>query len=87
MLYIDVLQHTSLSWLIHAWPYITKRCSIKLKDEEAEIEMTGSQIKQEAPETNTFKMAEIKADDQWSLRSTMQGARILLPNRIFYVFG
>ena len=39
-------------------PYITKRCSIKLKDEEAEIEMTGSQIKQEAPETNTFKMAE-----------------------------
>ena len=45
-------------------PYITKRCSIKLKDEEAEIEMTGSQIKQEAPETNTFKMAEIEADDQ-----------------------
>ena len=24
--------------------------------------MTGSQIKQEAPETNPFKMAEIKAD-------------------------
>ena len=42
--------------------------------------MTGSQIKQEAPETNTFKMAEIEADDQWSLRSTMQGARIWLPN-------
>ena len=40
---------------------LTKRCSIKLKDEEAEIEMTGSQIKQEAPETNIFKMAEIKA--------------------------
>ena len=80
MSYIDVVQHTSLSWLIHAWPYITKRCSIKLKDEEAEIEMTGSQIKQEAPETNTFKMAEIEADDQWSLRSTMQGARIWLPN-------
>ena len=80
MSYIDVVQHTSLSWLIHAWPYITKRCSIKLKDEEAEIEMTGSQIKQEAPETNTFKMAEIEANDQWSLRSTMQGARIWLPN-------
>ena len=45
-------------------PYITKRCLIKLKDKEAEIEMTGSQIKQEAPETNTFKMAEIEADDQ-----------------------
>ena len=28
--------------------------------------MTGSQIKQEAPETNTFKMAEIEADDQWT---------------------
>ena len=42
--------------------------------------MTGSQIKQEAPETNTFEMAEIEADDQWSLRSTMQGARIWLPN-------
>ena len=30
--------------------------------------MTGSQIKQEAPGTNTFKMAEIEADDQsaWS---------------------
>ena len=42
--------------------------------------MTGSQIKQEAPETNTFKMAEIEADDQWSLRSTMQGVRIWLPN-------
>ena len=60
MSYIDVVQHTSLSWLIHAWPYMTKRCSIKLKDEEAEIEMTGSQIKQEAPETNTFKMAETR---------------------------
>ena len=41
---------------------MTKRCSIKLKDEEAEIEMTGSQIKQEAPEINPFEMAEIKAD-------------------------
>ena len=28
----------------------------KIKSEEAEIEMTGSQIKQEAPEINTFKM-------------------------------
>ena len=37
---------------------------MKLKDEEAEIEMTGSHIKQEAPETNTFKMVEIEADDQ-----------------------
>ena len=80
MSYIDVVQHTSLSWLIHAWPYITKRCSIKLKDEEAEIEMTGSQIKQEAPETNTFKMVEIEADDHWSLRSTMQGVQIWLPS-------
>ena len=80
MSYIDVVQHTSLSWLIHAWPYLTKRCSIKLKDEGAEIEMTGSQIKQEAPETSTLKMAEIEANDQWSLRSTMQGARIWLPN-------
>ena len=35
-----------------------------LKDEEVEIEMTGSQIKQEAPGTNTFKMAEIEANDQ-----------------------
>ena len=43
---------------------MTKRCSIKLKDEEAEIEMTGSQIKEEAPETNPFKMVEIAADDQ-----------------------
>ena len=37
---------------------------IKLKDEEAEIEITGSQIKQEALRTNTYKMAEIEADDQ-----------------------
>ena len=51
--------------------------------------MTGSQIKQEAPETNTLKMAEIKADDQWSLRSTMQGVRIWLPNveRFFTSLG
>ena len=42
--------------------------------------MTGSQIKEEAPGTNTLKMAEIEANDQWSLRSTMQGARIWLPN-------
>ena len=48
--------------------------------------MTGSQIKQEAPETNTFKMAEIEADDQWSLRSTMQGARIWLPNMVDFYF-
>ena len=77
MMYV---QHTLLSWLIHTWPYITKRCSIKLKDEEAEIEITGSQIKQEAPETNIFKMAEMEADDQWSLRSTMQGTWIWLPD-------
>ena len=37
---------------------------VKLKDKEAEIEMTGSQIKQEAPDTNTFKMAEIEANDE-----------------------
>ena len=48
--------------------------------------MTGSQIKQEAPETNTFKMAEIEADDQWSLRSTMQGARIWLPYMVDFYF-
>ena len=61
---------------------------IKLKDEEAEIEITGSQIKQEALRTNTYKMAEIETDDQWSLRSTMQGVRIWLPNikGFFYVF-
>ena len=39
-------------------------CKQALEDEEAEIKMTGSQIKQEAPGTNTFKMAEIEADDQ-----------------------
>ena len=38
-------------------------CKQALEDEEAEIKMTGSQIKQEAPGTNTFKMAEIEADD------------------------
>ena len=39
------MQHISLSWLIHAWPYVTKRCPIKLKDEEAEIVCeTGSDI-------------------------------------------
>ena len=37
---------------------------IKLKDEEVEIEMTGSQVKHEAPGTNTFKMAEMEANDQ-----------------------
>ena len=42
----------------------TKRCSVKLKDEEAEIEMAGGQIKQEAPGTNTYKMVEIEANDQ-----------------------
>ena len=44
------------------------------------MEMTGSQIKQEAPETNPFKMAEINADYQWCLRSTTQGVLIWLPN-------
>ena len=39
-------------------------CKQAVEDEEAEIKMTGSQIKQEAPGTNTFKMAEIEADDQ-----------------------
>ena len=40
-----------------------KDVPIKLKDEEAEIEMTGSHIKEEAPGTNTSNMAEIKTDD------------------------
>ena len=53
-----------IAFLTHSRVTVTKRCSVTLKDEEAEIEMTGSQIKQEAPETNTFKMAEIGADDQ-----------------------
>ena len=35
---------------------ITKRCSIKLKDEEAEIEVTGSRPEEEA------NMAEIEED-------------------------
>ena len=39
-------------------------CKQAVEDEEAEIKITGSQIKQEAPGTNTFKMAEIEADDQ-----------------------
>ena len=75
--------------MIDTW-HITKRCSIKPKDEEAEIEMTGSQIKQEAPETNTFKMAEIKADDHWGLRSMHYASCTDLAaqhRRIFYVFG
>ena len=43
MSYIDVVQYTSLSWLIHAWPYVTKRCSARLKDKEAETACeTGS---------------------------------------------
>ena len=43
MSYIDVVQYTSLSRLIHAWPYVTKRCSVRLKDKEAEIACeTGS---------------------------------------------
>ena len=42
MSYIDVVQRTSLSWLIHARPYLTKRCSIKLKDEGAEIDDEGA---------------------------------------------
>ena len=36
---------------------------MKLKDEEAEIEMTGSQINKEDLGTKTFNMAEIEADD------------------------
>ena len=64
-----------------------QRCSIKLKDEEAEIEMTGSQIKQEAPETNTFKMAEIKADDQFEKHYARCTDLIAQLRRIFYVFG
>ena len=35
----------------------------KTKSEGAEIEMTGSQIKQEAPGTSTLKMAEIEANE------------------------
>ena len=58
---------------------------MKLKDEEAEIEMTGSQIKQEAPETNPFKMAEIKAEfEKHYARCTDLAAQL---RRIFYVFG
>jgi len=34
------------------------------KDEEAEIEMTGSQAKHEVLGTKSSKMAEIEADDQ-----------------------
>ena len=62
-----------IAFLNHA----TKRCSIKLKDEEAEIEVTGSQLREEALGTNTFNMAEI---EDTLLKSTMQGARIWLPN-------
>jgi len=44
--------------------YVTKRCAIKLKDEEAEIEMTGSKENEDALGTTyTFNMAEIGADD------------------------
>ena len=75
MSYIDVVQHTSLSRLIHAWPYVTKKCTLKLEDEEAEIEMTGSQIRQESLGTSTFKMAEIEADDQWNLRELLHHGR------------
>ena len=50
--------------MLRSRPSVTKRCSIKRKDEEAKIEVTGIQIKQEAPETNTFKLAEIEANDQ-----------------------
>lgn len=52
----------------------------KLKDDKSEIEMTGGQVKHEALGTNSFKVAEIEADDQWSLRSTMQRAQIWLPD-------
>lgn len=52
----------------------------QLKDDESEIEMTGGQVKHEALGTNSFKMAEIEADDQWSFRSTMQRAQIWLPD-------
>ena len=68
---------------------MTKRCSIELKDEEAEIEMTGSQIKQEAPETNTFKMVgnkgirSVKFEKHYA-RCTDLAAQ---HRRIFYVFG
>lgn len=37
-------------------PYTTKRCSIKLKDEEAVMEVTGSRLEEEA------NMAEIGED-------------------------
>ena len=37
-------------------PFVTKRCSIKLKDEEAEIKLTGSVLEEEA------NMAEIEED-------------------------
>lgn len=47
MSHIDAVQQTSLSWTIHAWPYASKRCSITLKDEEAEIEVKWSRLKQE----------------------------------------
>ena len=36
--------------------FATKRCSIKLKDEEAEIELTGSRLEEEA------NMTEIEED-------------------------
>ena len=54
--YIDVVKHTLLSWIIRAWPFATKRCSIKLKDEEAEIELTGSRLEEKA------NMEEIEED-------------------------
>ena len=43
--------------------------------------MTGSQIKQEAPETNTFKMAGNKGRPSVKFeKHLMQGVRIWLPN-------
>ena len=58
-----ILSSVATFWAVSLVGIYPGRASIKLKDEEAEIEMTGSHIKEEAPGTNTSNMAEIKTDD------------------------
>ena len=56
-------------WSLHRFPESLMRdrmqlkdVLIKLKDNKAEIEVTESQLREEALGTNTFNMAEIEED-------------------------
>ena len=69
--YIAFLTHSRVTLCNWKMSYTTKRWGSENRNDRKSGKTRGLG-------TNTFIMAEIEADDQWSLRSTMQSARIWL---------